>query len=82
MLDFTESVRVDADGNQEHRGHWEVFQRQNYRRIRQRGLGRGADRPENPTAERAPGSHRGNGESFKEDVNLICLNVYRKLQIL
>lgn len=62
------SKGVDQDGDQEHRRHGKVLQRQNHRRVRHRGLGRRADRPEDPASERAEGGHRGNGESSEEDV--------------
>ena len=62
------SKGVDEDGDQEHRRHRKVLQRQNHHRVRHRGVGRRADRPEDPAAERAERGHRGNGPGPEEDV--------------
>lgn len=63
-----ESEGVDKDGDQEHRRHREVLQRQDHRGVRHRGLGRGAHRPEDPAPERAQGGHRRDGPSPEEAV--------------
>lgn len=63
-----ESKGVDEDGDQEHRSHGEVLQRQNHHRVRHRGVGRRADRPEDPASERAAGGHRRNGPIAEENV--------------
>lgn len=62
------SKGVDEDGDQEHRRHRKVLQRQDHHRVRHRGVGRRADRPEDPASERAERGHRGNGPGPEEDV--------------
>lgn len=66
-----ESEGVDKDGDQEHRRHWKVLQRQDHHRVRHRSLGRGAHRPEDPASERAEGGHRGDGPGSEETVRLL-----------
>lgn len=66
-----ESKGVDEDGDQEHRSHRKVLQRQNHHRVRDRGVGGGADRPEDPATKRAERGHRRNGQSSEENVRLL-----------
>lgn len=70
MLFPKESEGVDKDGDQEHRRHWKVLQRQNYHRVRHRGLGCGAHRPEDPAPKRAEGGHRRDGPGSEETLSL------------
>jgi len=51
---------VDQDGHQEHRGGRQVLQRPHHQGVRPGHLARGTLRPEDPTAQRAPG--RGGGQ--------------------
>lgn len=61
---------VDEDGDQEHRGDGEVLERQNNRRVRHRGVGGGADRPEDAASQWAAGGHRGNRQGSEENVKM------------
>lgn len=61
---------MDEDGDQEHRRDRKVLQRQNHHRVRHGGVGRRADRPEDPASERAERGHRRNGQSSEENVRL------------
>lgn len=83
MFSFSlkESKGVDEDGDQEHRCNRKVLQWQNHCRVRHWSVGRRADWPKNPTAKRAKGGHRRNGQSSEENVRLShnqgCLCVYK-----
>lgn len=70
MLFLKESEGVDKDGDQEHRRHWKVLQRQNHHRVRHWGLGGGAHRPEDPASKRAEGGHRRDGPGSEETLSL------------
>lgn len=65
-----ESKGVDEDGDQEHRSHRKVLQRQNHHRVRNRGVGGGANRLEDPSAKRAERGHRRDSQSSEENVRL------------
>lgn len=65
-----ESKGVDEDGDQEHRCDRKVLQWQNHRRVRHGGVGRRADRPEDPASKWAQRGHRRNCQSSEENVRL------------